>query len=253
MFLEIKGLTKYFAGLAAITDLDMHVDKGEVVGLIGPNGAGKTTLFNLITGFLRPTKGKVLFEEKDVTGKPPHVIAKLGIGRTFQLVPHFPEFTTLQNVMASFHVYPVSSLWDTFWNTATYRKNEQYILGKSIEILSLVGLDHVRDELSKNLPHGYQKMLSIARALAVSPKLLLLDEPIAGMNPDEIDFTMKAISKTNERGVTILLVEHNMQIMNLCDRIVVINFGHKIAEGSLAEVRANLEVNKAYFGDDDGA
>ena len=248
MFLETIGLTKQFGGLTAVSQLDMYVNKGEIVGLIGPNGAGKTTLFNLITSVLRPTKGKVIFDGRDITGRKPHAIAELGIGRTFQLNPLFGDFTILQNVSASFYLHPRSSLLDIYFNTATYRRNEAHILEQSLKILKLVGLDKVKDELAKNLPHGYQKMLGMARALAAKPKLLLLDEPVAGMNPDEIDFTMTAIRKTQQQGVTFVVVEHNMRIMDLCDRVIVINFGHKIAEGSPEEVRKNKEVIRAYFG-----
>lgn len=253
MLLEISGLTKYFGGLAAVYQLDMYVNEGEIVGLIGPNGAGKTTMFNLVTGFLRPTQGRIIFDGKDVTGKKSHVIAKLGIGRTFQLVPLFADFTVLQNVVASFHLHPSSSLWDAFLNTPTYRHNEGYILDQSLGILQLVGLDKLKDELAKNLSHGYQKMLGMARALAVKPKLLLLDEPIGGMSLDEINFTMKAIERTRQQGVTILLVEHNMRVMDLCNRVVVMNFGQKIAEGSSEEVRENKEVIQAYFGGEHAA
>jgi len=250
MFLEIKGLTKRFGGLTAVNQFDMHVNKGEIVGLIGPNGAGKTTLFNLITGVIKLTKGQIIFDDKDITRKKPHQVAQMGIGRTFQLNPLFADFTVMQNVSASFHLHPRSSLLGIYFNTRTYRKNEDYILQQSLEILKLVGLDKVKDELAKNLPHGYQKMVGIARALAVKPKLLLLDEPIAGMNPDEIEFTMTGIGKTNKQGATIVVVEHNMRIMDLCDRVVVINFGQKIAEGLPKEVRGNKEVTRAYFGDE---
>jgi branched-chain amino acid transport system ATP-binding protein len=248
MLLEVRGLTKYFGGLAAVSQLGFHVKEGEIVGLIGPNGAGKTTVFNLITGVLKPTTGKVTFDGIDITGKKPHVVAELGIGRTFQLNPLFADFTVLENVSASFHLRPKSSWLDAYFNTATYRRNEAYILEQSLEILQLVGLDKVKDELAKNLPHGYQKMLGIARALATKPKLLLLDEPIAGMNPDEIAFTLKNIIKTQQQGVTFLIVEHNMKILDLCDRVVVINFGQKITEGLPQEVRKNKEVIQAYFG-----
>ncbi len=248
MLLEINGLTKYFGGLAAVRDFDMHIDEGELLGLIGPNGAGKTTIFNLTTGIYGPTKGKIAFDGKDIVGKKSHEIARLGIGRTFQLNPLFGNFTVLQNVSTSFHLHPRSSLLDIYFNTANYRRNEAYISEQSLEILKLVGLDKVKDELAKNLPHGYQKMLGIARALAVKPKLLLLDEPIAGMNPSEIDFTLTAIRKMQQQGITILLVEHNMKILDLCERVVVIDFGQKIAEGSPKDVRENKEVIRAYFG-----
>jgi branched-chain amino acid transport system ATP-binding protein len=251
--LEISGLSKKFGGLTAVNMFDMYVNDGEIVGLIGPNGAGKTTLFNLITGVFPPTRGKVVFDGIDITGKKSHKIAELGIGRTFQLNPLFANFTVLQNVSASFHLHPRSSLFDVYFNTRTYRRNEAYILEQSLEILRLVGLEKVKDELAKNLPHGYQKMLGVARALAVKPKLLLLDEPIAGMNPDEIDFTLTNIRRTQQQGTTIVVVEHNMQIMNLCDRVVVISFGQKIAEGLPEEVRKNKEVIQAYFGGEHAA
>jgi branched-chain amino acid transport system ATP-binding protein len=253
MLLEVSGLTKHFGGLTAVSQLDFHVNKGEILGLIGPNGAGKTTVFNLITGVFPLTRGQVVFDGVNITRKKPHQVAKLGIGRTFQLNPLFGNFTVLENISASFHLHPRSSLLDIYFNTATYRRNEAYILEQSLEIARLVGLDKVKYELAKNLPHGYQKMLGMARALATRPKLLLLDEPIAGMNPDEIDSALKNIRNTQQQGVTILIVEHNMQILDLCDRVVVISFGQKITEGLPQEVRANEAVIKAYFGDEHAA
>lgn len=253
MLLEIKELTKYFGGLAAVSEFDMAINSGEIVGLIGPNGAGKTTLFNLITGVFPPTNGRVTYNGKDITGKKPHEVAALGIGRTFQLNPLFGDFTVQENVSTSFHLHPKSSLLDIYFNTHTYRRNEAYILEQSLDILRLVGLEKVKDELARNLPHGYQKMLGMARALATKPELLLLDEPLGGMNPSEIDFTLKNIGKTREQGVTILIVEHNMQILDLCDRVVVINFGQKICEGLPQEVRENKDVITAYFGGEHAA
>lgn len=246
--LEITGLTKSFGGLTAVSNIDIKVEDGEILGFIGPNGAGKTTFFNLITGVIRPTKGKVVYKGKDIAGKKSHEIAELGIGRTFQLNPLFPNFTVLQNVLSSFQLRPRSSLAGTFFNSRDYRKNEAYILEQSLEILKLVGLYKVKDELAKNQPHGYQKMLGVARALAIRPDLLLLDEPIAGMNPDEIENTIEAIKRTSQLGVTIILVEHNMKILEICNRVVVINFGQKIVEGSPQEIKENPEVIKAYLG-----
>jgi branched-chain amino acid transport system ATP-binding protein len=248
IILEIAGLTKNFGGLTAVSNIDMKVDDGEILGLIGPNGAGKTTFFNLITGVIRPTNGKVVYKGKDITGKKNHEVAELGIGRTFQLNPLFPNFTVLQNVLSSFQLRPRSSLVSTFFNTRAYRDNESYILEQSLEILNLVGLYKVKDELARNQPHGYQKMLGVARALAIKPDLLLLDEPIAGMNPDEIENTIEAIKRTSQLGVTIILVEHNMKILEICNRVVVINFGQKIVEGSPQEIKENPEVIKAYLG-----
>jgi branched-chain amino acid transport system ATP-binding protein len=248
MLLEIKSVTKQFGGLYAVSQFDAYVNEGEIVGLIGPNGAGKTTLFNLITGVYPPTKGKVIFDGKNITGKKPHEVTSLGLGRTFQLNPLFANFTVLQNVSASFYLHPRSSLFDIYFNTPTYRRNEARIQEQSIEILRLVGLEAVKDELAKNLPHGYQKMLGLARAMATRPKMLLLDEPLGGMNPSEIDFTLNNIRKTQQQGVTFLIVEHNMQILDLCDRVIVISFGQKICEGLPKDVRENEEVISAYFG-----
>lgn len=248
MLLEIKSLTKQFGGLRAVSQLSMSVARGEIVGLIGPNGAGKSTVFNLVTGVLSPTAGQVFFDRRNITNKKPHKVAALGIGRTFQLNPLFGEFTVLKNVSASFYLRPKSSLLSIYFNTPAYRRNEAYILDQSLEILRLVGLEKVKNELAKNLPHGFQKMLGIARALATRPQLVLLDEPLGGMNPSEIDFTLNSIRQTREQGVTFLIVEHNMQILDLCDRVVVINFGEKICEGTPGEIREDKEVIRAYFG-----
>ena len=253
MLLETRKLTKQFGGLTAVSDFDIGVKQGEIVGLIGPNGAGKSTVFNLVTGVFPITSGEVLYDGKNITGKKPHQVAALGIGRTFQLNPLFADFTVLENVSASFHLHPKSSLFDIYFNTRTYRKNEAYITEQSLDILTLVGLDRVKDELARNLPHGYQKMLGVARALATRPKLLLLDEPLGGMNPSEIDFTLNSIRKTRDQGVTVLLVEHNMQILELCDRVVVISFGNKICEGTPREVREDKAVIRAYFGGEHAA
>jgi branched-chain amino acid transport system ATP-binding protein len=249
MLLEIHSLTKNFGGLVAVDQFSMSVAEGQIVGLIGPNGAGKTTVFNLITGVIRPSAGKVEFNGKDVTGKSPHKLAVSGIGRTFQLTPLFTEFTTLENVVASYYLHPHTGFWDAFFGTPTYRRNEAYTLEQSLKILDLVGLSKVKDERAKNLPHGYQKMLGIGRALAVQPRLLMLDEPLGGMNTDEITFTMDIMKKLRSQGMTILVIEHNMQILDICDHVVAINFGQKIGEGSVEEVTKNPEVIKAYLGE----
>jgi branched-chain amino acid transport system ATP-binding protein len=253
MLLEIKGLTKQFGGLTAVNQFDAYVNQGEIVGLIGPNGAGKSTLFNLITGVFPSSRGQVIFDGKDITHKKPHQVAALGIGRTFQLNPLFADFTVLENVSASFHLHPNSSLIDIYFNTPRYKKNEAYIKEQSLDILRTVGLEKVKDELAKNLPHGYQKMLGVARALAIRPKLLMLDEPLGGMNPSEIEFSLKAIQNMRQDGITVLIVEHNMQILNICDRVVVISFGQKICEGLPREVRENKDVISAYFGGEHAA
>lgn len=253
MLLEIRDLTKNFGGLVAVNQFSMSVSEGQIIGLIGPNGAGKTTVFNLITGVIHPSAGSVQFDGKDVTGKPPHTIAKIGIGRTFQLTPLFTEFTTLENVIASYYLHPKSSFWGIFFNMPAYKRNEKYVMEQSLRILDLVGLRKVKDERARNLPHGYQKMLGIARALAVQPRLLMLDEPLGGMNTDEIGFTMDVMAKVRDQGMTILVIEHNMQILDLCDHVVAINFGQKIGEGTVEEVRGNPEVIKAYLGEQNAA
>ena len=250
MLLETSGLTKRFGGLKAVSDFDIQVAEGEILGLIGPNGAGKSTVFNLITGVLPVTSGTVKFRDMDITRKQPHQVAAMGIGRTFQLNPLFPDFTVLQNVTSSFYLHPRSSLVDVFFNTRKYRRNESFIQEKALEILELVGLSREANDLARNLAHGHQKMLGVARALATKPTLLLLDEPLAGMNPSEIQYSLDAIRGMRDNGITVLIVEHNMQILSLCDRVVVISFGQKICEGSPGEVRANSEVISAYFGAD---
>ncbi len=253
MFLEAKGLTKHFGGLAAVSELDISIREGEIVGIIGPNGAGKTTIFNLITGFIRPTSGAVNFKGKNITGKRPHLIAKMGIGRTFQLAYLFPEFTVFENIVSSFNLHPKSGFWEALLKLPSYRKKEREILRQAEDILHLVGLDDVRHVQGKNLPHGHQKLLTMARALAIRPRVLLLDEPIGGMSLEEVKYAMTVIEKIRSQGITIVLVEHNMRIMALCDRVIVINFGNKIAEGSMEDVRKNKEVMKAYFGREDAA
>ena len=248
--LEIRGLTKKFGGLKAVSDFDISVAEGEIVGLIGPNGAGKSTVFNLITGVLPVTSGTIKFRDIDITRKQPDQVAALGIGRTFQLNPLFPEFTVLQNVTSSFELHPHSSLLDIFFSTARYRRNERFIEDMAHQILEIVGLSGEAQDLARNLAHGHQKMLGVARALATKPTLLLLDEPLAGMNPSEIQHSLDAIRGMRDNGMTVLIVEHNMQILSLCDRVVVISFGQKICEGLPEEVRTNQEVVSAYFGAD---
>ena len=254
MLLETKALTKVFGGLTAVSELDFSIAPGEIVGIIGPNGAGKTTVFNLITGVLRPTAGRVYFDGADITGKKPHVTAKLGIGRTFQIASLFADFTVLENVVAAFHLTPNSGFWESLLNTPGYRRKENGKTEKALEILHLLGLEGIRDERAKNLPHGFQKMLGVARALAVNPRLLLLDEPVAGMTHEEITFALDVFSRLRtDRNMTILLVEHNMEIMELCDHLIVLNFGTKIAECTPEEARCNIDVQQAYFGSDEDA
>jgi branched-chain amino acid transport system ATP-binding protein len=249
VLLEVKDLTKNFGGLTAVSQFGMTVDQGIIAGLIGPNGAGKTTIFNLITGVIRPDSGNVIFDGRDITGKSPHKIAACGIGRTFQLTPFFANFTTLENVSASVYLHSRSGFWNGLFNTGAYKRNESSALEKADRILDLVGLSKVKNELAKNLPHGFQKMLGIARALAVQPRLLMLDEPLGGMNADEIAFTMGIMKKMKQEGMTILVIEHNMQILDLCDHVVAINFGQKICDGCVSDVTCHPDVTKAYLGE----
>ena len=247
--LEIKGLTKNFGGLTAINNVNIAIRKGDIVGLIGPNGAGKTTLFNLITGFLRPTKGSLVFEEQEITRKSTHAIAKLGIVRTFQANNICPMFTVLENVSLANHLIPRVSTFETVFRTASSSRKEKMILERCSMILDLVGISKMTDVRAKVLSQGYKRLLGIAIALAAEPKMLLLDEPLGGMNSVEVDETMRVINRLWERGITIVMIEHNMRAaMNLCKRIAVLNFGQKIAEGTPDEMKSNNDVIQAYLG-----
>ena len=246
--LETSGLTKRFGGLTVMNDLDFSMEEGEIKGFLGPNGAGKSTFFNLITGVLMPSSGHIFYAGKEITKARPHQVAKMGIGRTFQLNPLFGEFTVFENVTAAYHLRPHSTVPQIFFNTQAYRTNEAYIAKSADEILEFLGLQHVRNELAKNLPHGYQKILGVARALATKPKLLLLDEPLGGMNPEEIAFSIDAISKLRDKGISILVVEHNMQILDILDSVTVISFGQKIFEGTPQGMRKDPTVIETYFG-----
>jgi branched-chain amino acid transport system ATP-binding protein len=244
--LETRDLTRHFGGLAAVNHVDLTVEKGEIVGLIGPNGAGKTTCFNLLSGFLRPTAGSIVFDGENITGLRPHQIAARGLVRTFQLTTLFQEMTALQNVLLGLHLHSGTGLRQLLFSRRDFPPDE---IARGREALELTGLAAHADQLTKNLPHGHQRVLGIAMALAARPRLLLLDEPVTGMNLDESSRVMDLVRTIRGHGTTILLVEHNMNaVMGTCERIVVLNFGQKLAEGTPDEVSTSRDVIQAYLG-----
>jgi branched-chain amino acid transport system ATP-binding protein len=243
--LEAQNLTKYFGGLAAVNRVDLAVEEGEIVGLIGPNGAGKTTCFNLLSGFLPPTAGTITFVGECLTGLKPHHIVARGLVRTFQHTTLFQDMTVLQNVLMGFHLHSRKGLGHVLFSRHSFPQDKIHCH----EVLAFTGLRELADQLAKNLPHGHQRTLGIAMALAVRPLLLMLDEPVTGMNIDESQRIMALIKTIRDRGTTILLVEHNMRaVMGTCERIVVLNFGQKLAEGTPAVVSSNPDVIAAYLG-----
>jgi branched-chain amino acid transport system ATP-binding protein len=248
--LSLKGVSKYFGGLAAIKDLDLEIDEGEIRGLIGPNGAGKTTIFNVITGELAPNSGEILYRGKPLNGLKSHQIAKMGIVRTYQLVTLFSGYSALENILVGFHSGFRFGVLDFILGARKSHAVDIAQLHKAMEILEFMGLSEFADAQAENLPHGLQRKLGVAIALAARAKILLLDEPLTGMNPSEaLDMiqTIREIKK--EYGTTIVLVEHNLQaVMELCERITVINFGHKIAEGDPESIRRDENVIEAYIG-----
>ncbi len=247
--LEARGICKYFGGLKAVDHVDMTICQGDIFGIIGPNGAGKTTFFNICTGIYPPTKGHILFCGEDITAKSPEGVAQKRIARTFQNLQLFKFMTVLENVKSGCHIKTKSNMADAIFHTRTYKQDEAFTTEKSLEILKRIGLYEYRDTLAGNLAYGMQRKVEIARALALDPKILLLDEPAAGMNPLETKSLMEFIKALNGDGYTIAVIEHDMKfVMNSCNRILVLNFGQKILEGTPAEVKTNPEVQSAYFG-----
>jgi len=247
--LETRDLKKSFGGVNAVDGLDFHVGEGEILGVIGPNGSGKTTLFNLITGFLKPTGGKILFRGSDITGARPHVIARRGVVRTFQLNLLFRSFTVRDNVAHAFQLQRRTGPIGAFFRPRRVRDEESHFLQRADEVLEHLGMTDRRDQYARQLSYGWQKTLTLAIGLATQPKLLLLDEPITGIAPTRVDAIGELIRDANEQGTTICLIEHNVNlIMGLCDRIVALNFGRKMADGSPDEVAHDPDVVQAYLG-----
>ncbi|MBO0756167.1 MAG: ABC transporter ATP-binding protein [Bradyrhizobiaceae bacterium] len=247
--LSVERVSVHFGGLAAISDMRFAVKRGEIVGLIGPNGAGKTTAFNVITGFLRPTDGDVRYHSQLITGFKPHEISRLGLVRTFQRTSVFWNRSVFDNVLTGLHCSGRSSLADALLQSRREKSSERELRESAWEILRFVDLDQRAEQKAGVLAYGEQRLLGIALALAVKPTMLLLDEPVSGMNQSETARVVELVKKINNSGVTILLVEHDMQmVMKVCGRIVVLNYGRIIAEGSPVDIQSNPEVVRAYLG-----
>lgn len=247
--LEARDVCQYFGGLKAVEKVNMKIEEGDIFGVIGPNGAGKTTFFNICSGIFKPTAGEIIFRGEPITGLLTEKIARKGMARTFQNIQLFKYMTVLENVKIGFHIRTKTTILSALLRSARFRQDEKFATEKAAEILERVGLSEFRDTLASNLPYGIQRKVEIARALALDPKILLLDEPAAGMNPSETQELSDFVKKLNADGLTIVVIEHDMKfVMNTCNRILVLNFGQKICEGTPDVVRDDRNVNEAYFG-----
>ncbi|MBQ9494749.1 MAG: ABC transporter ATP-binding protein [Treponema sp.] len=247
--LKAEDVCMYYGGLKAVEKVSMEIAQGDIFGIIGPNGAGKTTFFNVCSGMEHPTSGKIFFCGEDVTGMKPERVAAKGMARTFQNIMLFRYMSVLENIKIGFHLQLKTGFMSAILRNKTYKADEQFTLQKGQEILQMIGLAEYADTLAGNLPYGIQRKVEIARALALNPKILLLDEPAAGMNPNETNSLSEFIIKLNNLGYTIAIIEHDMKfVMNTCKKVLVLNFGQKICEGAPEIVKNNKEVREAYFG-----